>query len=156
MSTDTNNTNNSNTEIINADYIEIDETKDNQSGNITLDEAKAVIEYNYRAPQIILEDTFREAPAKDQIKYLHKLASAMNHAASLLQDERNALLIKVDMLKEDVKNAELQATLQKSINHQLMERMNETTQENALLIQEEQRRVKQLETVVKAAGLKLD
>jgi len=145
-----------NTNIIDANVIEIDETTENETQEISLEEAKGVIEYNYRAPLISVEDEFKNLPQKEQSRYMHKLASAMNHAAKLLQDERNELLVKVDNLKEDVKNADAQATVQKNINHQLMTKMNEIIQENAVVLQTEQKRVKQLETVVKAAGLSLE
>ena len=44
-----------------------------------------------RPPKIAWEPRFYEQPLEDQASYLMKLANSMNHAAKLLQDERDTL-----------------------------------------------------------------
>lgn len=44
-----------------------------------------------QAPKIKWGEQYLKWPSKRRIEYLEKLASSMNHAASILQDERNEL-----------------------------------------------------------------
>lgn len=45
---------------------------------------------------------YEQWPDKDKIRYLEKLASSMNNAARLLQDERNELLPLIKLKEEQV------------------------------------------------------
>ena len=44
-----------------------------------------------KPPKIVWSKQFREREVQVQLDYMEKLANTMNHAASLIQDERNAL-----------------------------------------------------------------
>lgn len=153
----------SNTEFTNDVESGVDENYDPanfqevKSGEeITLDEAKGVVEYNYRAPNILMEEGWMDLPAEERARYMHKLANAMNHAAKLLQDERNELLKINEVLRQQVANAEQNLMAQKTINQVALTQQNTQMQENAIRTGHLQSRIKQLETVVKAAGLSLD
>lgn len=123
---------------------------------IAMEEAIKVIEYNYRAPGIAIGDGFKDQPLKEQARYMHRLASSMNHAAKLLQDERNELLDEVKLAREQVSNAEKNLDIQKTVNINVLNQMNMKTQEDAIRTGHLQGRIKILETIVKAAGLEID
>jgi hypothetical protein len=148
-------TSENNTVLDDRQIIDIDEN-DQEVSEITLDDAKAVVEYSGRAPSITLEPDFLASPPKDQIRYLHKLASAMNHAAKTLQDERNALLTAMEKQKELVIHAETGATIQKNIAANALAQLNAMTQENAIRTGHHLSKISTLETIVKAAGLSID
>ncbi len=44
-----------------------------------------------RPPKIVWPKEFRDQELQVQLTYMEKLANTMNHAAALIQDERNAL-----------------------------------------------------------------
>ncbi len=44
-----------------------------------------------RPPKIVWSKEFRDQEIQVQLTYMEKLANTMNHAASLIQDERNSL-----------------------------------------------------------------
>jgi hypothetical protein len=112
--------------IENDDMIEAE----NQP-TIDIKNAMAVVEYDNRAPKISLTEDFKGQTPEAQVKYLHSLASTMNHAAKLLQEERNELLLKVQQKEHDVENAQKAFDLQKNINTTLITQLNESTQERA-------------------------
>jgi len=149
-----------NKNVSNVEFLDIsrndglEELTDGET--ITLDEATGVLEYNYRAPKITMGPEFDAQPDKEKAKYMHKLANAMNHAAKLLQEERNALLDDIVKLKESNSNAEIQVMIQKNIAANALEQLNTAKQEDAIRTGHLQGRIKTLETVVKAAGLKID
>jgi len=150
-----------NKEVSNVEFLDLGQDEDNleelKAGDaITLEEATGVLEYNYRAPKITMGEEFYDQPEKEKAKYMHKLASAMNHAAKILQDERNALLDEIVKLKESNSNAEIQVMIQKNIAANALEQLNTAKQEDAIRTGHLQGRIKTLETVVKAAGLKID
>jgi hypothetical protein len=123
---------------------------------ISLEEAKSVIEYNAYSPKIKMDDSFYEQPLKEQADYMHKLANAMNHAAKLMQDERNALLEVVEVSKQSVANADQAVSIQKIIAAKALEQLNTHMQENAIRTGHLQDKIRTLETIVKAAGLSID
>lgn len=127
-----------------------------EDGDITAEEAVKVVEYNYRAPNIKMPPEFFEQGADERARYMHKLANAMNHAAKLLQDERNALLKKLEVANKSVANAETQVMIQKAISANALNQLNTEKQENAIRTGALQTKIKNLETVLKASGLKLD
>lgn len=96
------------------------------------------------APLIKLAADFHERPAADQIKYLHELASSMNHALDIMQQERNEGLEKIIKLRAQLQSAEQQISQQKAINMQMItqansqqeaygQQINQLTQRNATL-----------------------
>jgi len=70
---------------------------------------------NGRIPKIRFGSEFEDWPDGRKITYLKELSSSMNHAADLLQKERNLLLEKVSRLEEQVKNADESLLIQKGI-----------------------------------------
>ena len=72
-----------------------------------------------RPPKIRWSDRFRERSIEDQAAYLEKLAHTMNHAAYLIQNER-------DQLNELCEKKELQ-----------LESLNEAIKQNNLMLQQE-------------------
>ena len=113
---------------------------------ISLEEALEVVEFEGRPPMISLGLDFKDQPAEDRARYLHALASTMNHAADLLQKERNALLEVVEQHKTLAKNAENQITIQKTINQNLMDTLNEQTQGQARKAAIYEEKIRNLET----------
>lgn len=67
------------------------------------------------APQIDFGQDFEEFDTERKIRYLKKLSSAMNHAADLIQRERDQLLKDIVVAVESVQNAENAVTIQKDI-----------------------------------------
>lgn len=150
----------SNTEFINNSIITNDPDagfEEVQSGDaISLDESMKVVEYKHRAPNITMEEGWKELPAEQRARYMHKLANAMNHAAKLLQDERNELLEKVAYLEKQVENAQKNLDIQKNVNRNAITQMNERMQTDATQTIELQGKLRQYETIIKAAGLSVD
>ena len=60
-------------------------------------------------------EEFEKWSTTRQMNYLKKLASSMNHAAYVMQQERNALAEEVVLAKEQVVNAETSLAIQKKI-----------------------------------------
>ncbi len=58
------------------------------------------------APQIQFGDDFDELADNQKILYLKKFSSSMNYAAYLIQQERNKLLTQLQVMQEQVKNAD--------------------------------------------------
>lgn len=72
------------------------------------------------AKQIQFGDQFDERPKSDQIKYLKKLTSSLNHAVILIQKERNELnticfLKEAQLVKCQKQLASNQAMIQKQL-----------------------------------------
>jgi len=90
-----------------------------------------VIEFKYKSPLIIIPKEWDEFDTEEKFRRMHRLASTMNHAADLLQQERNALLKELEIQKRSVENAETQVHIQKSINQQVIENLNTQTKDFA-------------------------
>jgi len=74
-----------------------------------------------KIPKIKFAEEFEERPDSEKISYLKELASSMNHAADLMQKERNVLAEEVKKKTALLENAEKALMIQKSIvsNHLL-------------------------------------
>lgn len=57
-----------------------------------LQKIERIRNFQRMAPQIRWGDDYRSWPIEKRLRYAENLASSMNHAADLLQKERNALL----------------------------------------------------------------
>ena len=68
-----------------------------------------------RARMINFGEEFQKWGDKRQMEYLKKLASSMNHAADIMQQERNRLLEEQQVLKEQLTNTESNLAIQKDI-----------------------------------------
>jgi hypothetical protein len=67
---------------------------------------------------IRLSEDFFKRPAKEQVTYLHKLASSNNEALDKMQQERNALLSDVKFLKQQLHACQQALDIQKGIVRQ--------------------------------------
>ena len=80
-----------------------------------------------------------------KLEFAMELASAMNQAADVLQQERNELLSKVATAEKLVENADKQVEIQKQIVFNNITQSNEQQQQYVEQIQRLQDRVKTLE-----------
>lgn len=78
----------------------------------------------------------------EQIEYLKKLTSSQNQALDQMQQERDALLARGDVLKQDVANAQSALDIQKRINQVALTKQNEDAQHSGERIQELQARLR--------------
>lgn len=69
-----------------------------------LKEIKRIKGMSKHAPPISWGEEYRGWPIEQRLEYAEKLASAMNHAASVLQDERNKLIEVVKKQEEQLKH----------------------------------------------------
>jgi len=70
---------------------------------------------NGRGPQIKFGDEFNSWPPGKQIEYLKQLASSMNHAADMMQTERNEIRSKLIMAETKLAGAEKALQIQKDV-----------------------------------------
>lgn len=68
-----------------------------------------------KIPQITFGEDFEERTDQEKITYLKALASSMNHAADLMQKERNELAKELVKQKGLVVNAENSLSIQKQV-----------------------------------------
>ena len=95
-----------------------------------------------KAPMIELGEPFFEQSHKEQVRYLHKLASAMNHAADIIQKERDALLSQKIALEQQLLQAQNALGIQKASMINAITNNNAQNQETGSRIVELQNRVK--------------
>lgn len=93
-------------------------------------------------------DEFEEWTNPKKIVYLKRLASTMNQAADILQQERNKLLVEVESLKKQLENAESNVTQHKTIMINAVTQYNDERQNLSREIQELQVRVKAQDKVI--------
>jgi hypothetical protein len=83
-----------------------------------------------------------------KISYLKKLASSMNNAADLMQQERNAIAVQMDTVNEQMSNVESNLAIQKNIVLKVITESNEANQNHITRIQELENMVrKQADTI---------
>jgi hypothetical protein len=88
-----------------------------------------------RARMINFGEEFHKWDDKHKIEFLKKLASSMNHAADIMQQERNKLLEKVDVVQRQLENAEKNLLIQKNIVLKAITDNNKAKDEYIQLIQ---------------------
>ena len=96
-----------------------------------------------KIPQIIYGEDFEERTDSEKISYLKGLASTMNHAADLMQKERNVLAAGIERHKLLTENAEKSLTIQKAVMTNQLISGNEQIQQLSLQIQDLQKQLKQ-------------
>ena len=99
---------------------------------------------------------FEEWTDQRKIDYLKKLASAMNQAADMMQNERNVLAQKLDQVQRSLQNAETNLHTQKSINANMIGSSNATQQNYIKDLQASQQRVKTQDKVIKELNERLE
>jgi hypothetical protein len=98
---------------------------------------------------------FEEWDTVRKIAYLKKLASSMNQAADLMQQERNELAEKLRIAKEQVVNANQNVLIQKSIVIKAITDNNAAKEDFIDRIQELERKVKDQEEVIEIQNTRL-
>jgi cell division septum initiation protein DivIVA len=103
------------------------------------------------APMIDLPDKIKARGMREQIKYLMKLASSLNQACQMIQDERDTAYNFTNKMNEDVKLAIRTKARDREMIHKQMKTDNDRYQK---LIEENQRlyaEIKKLENELKEA-----
>ena len=77
----------------------------------------------------------KEWPDSKKISHLHQLASSLNHALDLMQQERDALVEKATFLETQLANSEQDLSQQKSI---LVQNITESNQRHQALAEQVQ------------------
>lgn len=88
-----------------------------------------------RARMINFGEDFQKWPDSRKMTYLKKLASSMNHAADIMQQERNKALEEQIRLKEQMDNMESNLVIQKDIVLRTITANNTAKDEYIALIQ---------------------
>jgi septal ring factor EnvC (AmiA/AmiB activator) len=81
------------------------------------------------APPIAWGDEYKKWPIEKRLKYAEKLASAMNHAADILQTERNGLVKIAKAQEEKLKLNQKQYLEQGDFFHQQVQQHNTEKQQ---------------------------
>jgi hypothetical protein len=81
-----------------------------------------------RAPRIKFLPRFHEREEEAKVEYLVKLASTMNHAAKLIQDERDRLVELMVLKEEQLEKMAAQLRENNAMLQQEVTRMNEKQQ----------------------------
>ncbi len=81
------------------------------------------------APKIAWGDKYKEKTDADKILYLQKLASTMNHAAFLIQNERNDLLKSLDQKERQLISIAANLEANNGMIQQQVTKMNAEKQE---------------------------
>lgn len=109
-----------------------------------------------RARMINFGAEFDKWEPQRQIKYLKNLASAMNHAADVIQGERNALATEVETLKKQLENADKNVQNQKTILINAITENNRKSDEMGAIVQNLEGDIKKKETIIKELHYKLE
>lgn len=109
-----------------------------------------------RARMITFGEEFEKWPDHHKIDYLKKFSSSMNHAADIMQTERNKLLVEKAALAEQVSNLETNLGIQKTIVLKAITDNNAAKEDYIRLIQELEGKLRASEKVVGALHDKLD
>jgi hypothetical protein len=107
------------------DGIELDEFADLDFEGVTAPQAR----------MINFGEEFQKWPDSRKMTYLKKLASSMNHAADIMQQERNKLLEEREVIKAQLKNTESNLAIQKDIVLRTITANNSAKEEYIQLIQ---------------------
>jgi seryl-tRNA synthetase len=96
-------------------------------------------------PKILWGEIFQSWDLEKKLDYLTKFAEAMNHAADLIQNERNALIKLVELKEKEIEQVKpmMEANLQMLQNE--ITKMNKYKQETHKTIAKLNARIKELE-----------
>lgn len=81
------------------------------------------------APTIRWGDDYHAKPVEERLKYAEKLASSMNHAADILQTERNKVIEVAHIQEEQIRQLQRQVTQQNELTQQIVARANTEKQQ---------------------------
>lgn len=108
-----------------------------------------------QAPQIDWGEDFNSWDIEQQNRYLKRLCSALNHAADMIQNERNEALNKLHEMKQILENADQATAVQKGIAHRAITAHNLEKQELIVRIRELETEVKDLTIQFKSVSSRL-
>lgn len=97
---------------------------------------------------ITLTPKFYDQSEAEQVKHLHKLASSLNEALDMMQNERNALQAKVAVVEAQLKSCEQNLEIQKTIVTNSITQDNAKNQAQIETIQELRIRVRAQDEVI--------
>lgn len=122
----------------------------------SVDDLKTVDDYlTEKAPQIQFGEDFEDWDSDKKIRYLKRLASTMNHAADMMQNERNELLAKVKVLKAQLASSEQNLTITKDIMRNALTSNNTSKDEFATRIHELEYITKTQDKVIEELNMRL-
>jgi hypothetical protein len=98
-----------------------------------------------RPPKINWGMIYKDMPDAEKISYLEKLASSMNHAAALVQDERNELGRLCELKEGQIATMEEAVRQNNVMLQQEVTRMNTQRQDYNEIIKGLNQRIKELE-----------
>lgn len=142
------------TDIVKND-ITVDSPIDNPINNDGDDDSTIKEIKNRRIQMIKFGEEFETWDTAHQIQYLKKLASSMNQAADMMQNERNAIAVERNTAIQQLKNAEENLAIQKSIVFKVITDANTAKDEYITRIQALEYRVKTQETVIETLNKEL-
>ncbi len=111
-----------------------------------LKEIKRLPQMKSPAPQIRWGEEYKSWPVERRLSYAERLASSMNHAADLLQTERNKLLEVVKRQEEQLKQATEKYVEQGQVMHRELGAQDAEKQQLYAQIVELTAKVKELTT----------
>ncbi len=127
--------------------IDLEQEKKAAKEAIVCDREGNPLEIN-KGHRLQFGEKFYEWDTDQQIEYLIKLASSMNHAADMIQRERDALLQKHEQLFRTLENCEKNLDTQKQININMITSANAKEQKYIKDIQLLQSRVRAQDAVI--------
>lgn len=105
------------------------------------------------APKISWGEDYKSRTVEERIEFSEKLANSMNHAADILQQERNGLLEVVEKQEVTIRRANKALEGQASMMQQELQTQNAKQQELNTLIVELQRTIKEQKKLLKSHGI---
>lgn len=110
----------------------------------------------HKAPPIKWGEAFDKMSEEQQINYLKQLASSMNHAADLLQKERNELAQRLNVEQQKNENAQKAVDIQKRVSADNITQSNQQIQELAQQLVDAQQQNRELAREVKNLRLQVE
>jgi hypothetical protein len=108
-----------------------------------------------RAPQIVWGEDFENFDKDNKIRYLKKLCSALNHAADLIQKERNNLAEECVKMAKQLENADKIVGIRKDTLVKALTDHNEEKQKLIKELQRVQRELKIRDELLKSYGISI-
>lgn len=100
------------------------------------------------APLIKFTEDFKSSSALEQNNYLVRLASSLNYALKLMQDERNAGLDAIALMQQQLTNAQQAVEIQKQIVNTNITQSNQRINELSTTVAQLTQAVKQRDAVI--------
>ncbi len=102
-----------------------------------------------KPPKIKLLDGFHKRTSEDQYSYLLRLASTMNHAAKLMQDERDKMVKLVETKEQQLEKQKLAMQANNDMVQRIVTQVNDEKQKMFDTIAERNTKIRELEAKLK-------